>query len=224
MDLIRVLIMNFLEFESDSFRLKFQKHVANRLVFGRHPQVVCWHHWKAVSDLSRSSCVLLKHPVTVWELIGVLFSGRSSGRKPVGAHWKWWSTRHGFRQESKPLDEALQWSPGYRFDISFYLMPLHANQDENFGLLKTMFSAFSSSCDPLDYHMIRHQRSILEAIGAFSSNDLHFARFESCLSITFVLGCVIELSMLFYTCHISMTPHTIHVKLIREVLPQWVLL
>ncbi|KAL5652162.1 hypothetical protein ACJX0J_037620, partial [Zea mays] len=65
------------------------------------------------------------------------------------------------------------WSPGDHFDISFYLMLLHANKDEKFGLLKTMFSAFSSSFDPLDYHFIWHQRSILEAVGAFSSNDLH---------------------------------------------------
>uniref|UniRef100_A0A804PJ19 Nuclear pore complex protein NUP96 C-terminal domain-containing protein n=1 Tax=Zea mays TaxID=4577 RepID=A0A804PJ19_MAIZE len=72
-----------------------------------------------------------------------------------------------------PLDEAPQWSSGDHFDISFYLMLLHANKDEKFGLLKTMFSAFSSSFDPLDYHFIWHQRSILEAVGAFSSNDLH---------------------------------------------------
>jgi nuclear pore complex protein Nup98-Nup96 len=73
-----------------------------------------------------------------------------------------------------PLNEAFQWSPGDRFYISFYLMLLHANQDEKFGLLKTIFSAFSSSYDPLDYHMIWHQLSILEAVGAFNSDDLHW--------------------------------------------------
>ncbi|KAE8696141.1 hypothetical protein F3Y22_tig00110676pilonHSYRG00106 [Hibiscus syriacus] len=35
-----------------------------------------------------------------------------------------------------------------------------------------MFSTFSSTHDPLDYHMIWHQRAILEAVDAFNSNDL----------------------------------------------------
>ncbi|KAF9596069.1 hypothetical protein IFM89_007122 [Coptis chinensis] len=72
-----------------------------------------------------------------------------------------------------PLEEEVSWSLGDRFDLAYYLMLLHANEKTEFGLLKTMFSAFSSTHDALDYHMIWHQRAILEAVGVFSSNDLH---------------------------------------------------
>ncbi|KAK1588875.1 hypothetical protein Q3G72_028074 [Acer saccharum] len=58
------------------------------------------------------------------------------------------------------------------FDLSYYLMLLYASGASKFGFLKTIFSAFSSTYDPLDYHMIWHQREILESVGAFSSNDL----------------------------------------------------
>ncbi|KAJ0231066.1 Nuclear pore complex protein NUP96 [Hirschfeldia incana] len=58
-------------------------------------------------------------------------------------------------------------------DILYYLMLLHSREEKEIGFLKTMFSAFSSTNDPLDYHMIWHQRGILEAVGAFSSDDLH---------------------------------------------------
>ncbi|XP_043720177.1 nuclear pore complex protein NUP96 isoform X1 [Telopea speciosissima] len=71
------------------------------------------------------------------------------------------------------VEEAVNWSVGDRFDLAYYLMLLHASEESEFGLLKTMFSAFSSTCDALDYHMLWHQRSVLEAVGAFCSNDLH---------------------------------------------------
>lgn len=72
-----------------------------------------------------------------------------------------------------PLDEEVNWSEGGHFDIAYYLMCLHADKDKEFGPLKVMFSAFASTHDALDYHMIWHQRGILEAMGTFSSNDLH---------------------------------------------------
>lgn len=72
-----------------------------------------------------------------------------------------------------PVEEAVSWSVGERYDLAYYLMLLHASEGSEFGLGKTMFSAFSSTHDPLDYHMIWHQRAVLEAVGAFSSNDLH---------------------------------------------------
>ncbi|PIA45826.1 hypothetical protein AQUCO_01600220v1 [Aquilegia coerulea] len=72
-----------------------------------------------------------------------------------------------------PVEEEVNWSVGDRFDLAYYLMLLHADENTGSGVLKTMFSAFSSSHDALDYHMIWHQRAILEAIGTFSSNDLH---------------------------------------------------
>ncbi|XP_042506658.1 nuclear pore complex protein NUP96 [Macadamia integrifolia] len=71
------------------------------------------------------------------------------------------------------VEEAVDLSDGDRFDLAYYLMLLHANEESEFGVLKTMFSAFSSTFDPLDYHMLWHQRSVLEAVGAFCSNDLH---------------------------------------------------
>lgn len=72
-----------------------------------------------------------------------------------------------------PIEDARHWSIKDRFDLSYYLMLLHANQGGEFGFLKRMFSSFSSTNDPLDCHMIWHQRALLEAIGAISSNDLH---------------------------------------------------
>ncbi|KAF5739041.1 hypothetical protein HS088_TW12G00239 [Tripterygium wilfordii] len=71
-----------------------------------------------------------------------------------------------------PVEEAVAWDGETRFDLSYYLMLLHGKEESEFGFLKTMFSAFSSTNDPLDYHMIWHQREILEAVGVFSSNDL----------------------------------------------------
>ncbi|XP_022714749.1 nuclear pore complex protein NUP96-like isoform X2 [Durio zibethinus] len=71
-----------------------------------------------------------------------------------------------------PVEENANWSRVERFDLSYYLMLLHASEESQLCSLKTMFSTFSSTHDPLDYHMIWHQRAILEAIGAFHSNDL----------------------------------------------------
>ncbi|KAL6649303.1 hypothetical protein ACP70R_013527 [Stipagrostis hirtigluma subsp. patula] len=119
-----------------------------------------------------------------------------------------------------PLDEALQWSPGDRFDISFYLMLLHANQDEKFGLLKTMFSAFSSSYDPLDYHMIWHQRSVLEAIGAFSSDDLHLLDLSFVYQLLCLGKCHWAIYVILHMPHLDDAPY-IHEKLIREILSQY---
>uniref|UniRef100_A0A0D9Z2Q9 Peptidase S59 domain-containing protein n=1 Tax=Oryza glumipatula TaxID=40148 RepID=A0A0D9Z2Q9_9ORYZ len=119
-----------------------------------------------------------------------------------------------------PLDESLQWSPGDRFDISFYLMLLHANQDEKFGMLKTMFSAFSSSYDPLDYHMIWHQCSILEAIGAFSSNDLHVLDLSFVYQLLCLGKCHWAIYVILHMPHLDDAPY-IHEKLIREILSQY---
>ncbi|KAM3230827.1 hypothetical protein ACQJBY_061169 [Aegilops geniculata] len=119
-----------------------------------------------------------------------------------------------------PLEEALQWSPGDRFDISFYLMLLHANQDEKFGLLKTMFSAFSSSYDPMDYHMIWHQRSILEAIGAFNTDDLHVLDLSFVHQLLCLGKCHWAIYVILHMPHLDDAPY-IHEKLIREILSQY---
>lgn len=70
-----------------------------------------------------------------------------------------------------PIDEDVSWSIDGRSDLSYYLMLLHANE-KNEALLKTMFSAFSSTPDPLDHHMIWHQHAVLKAVGAIQSDDL----------------------------------------------------
>lgn len=71
------------------------------------------------------------------------------------------------------VEEDVIWRTKERFDISYYLMLLHASEANESGFLKNMFSAFSSTHDPLDYHMIWHQRAVLEAVGTISSDDLH---------------------------------------------------
>ncbi|XP_050232250.1 nuclear pore complex protein NUP96 [Mercurialis annua] len=70
-----------------------------------------------------------------------------------------------------PAEEVVNFS-GRHFDLSYYLMLLHAKGESEFGFLKTMFSAFSSTDDPLDYHMTWHQRAVLEGAGILASNDL----------------------------------------------------
>lgn len=71
------------------------------------------------------------------------------------------------------VETGVSWTPGDRFDLAYYLMLLHATEERDFSILKTMFSAFASTHDPLDHHMIWHQRAVLEAVGTFSSDDLH---------------------------------------------------
>ncbi|XP_021728839.1 nuclear pore complex protein NUP96-like [Chenopodium quinoa] len=72
-----------------------------------------------------------------------------------------------------PIEETVQVATEGRYDLAYYLMLLHASDNGNFAGLKSMFSAFASTNDPLDHHMIWHQHGILEAIGAFSSSDLY---------------------------------------------------
>ncbi|KAJ8429150.1 hypothetical protein Cgig2_010016 [Carnegiea gigantea] len=72
-----------------------------------------------------------------------------------------------------PVKDEVDTTTEGRFDIAYYLLLLHAREDGKFDHLKSMLSALASTDDPLDYHMIWHQRAILEAIGAFSSSDLH---------------------------------------------------
>jgi nuclear pore complex protein Nup98-Nup96 len=99
-------------------------------------------------------------------------------------------------------------------------MLLYANQDEKFELLKTMFSAFSSSYDPLNYHMIWHQRSILEAIDAFSSSDLHLLDMSFVHQLLCLGKCHWAIYVILHMPHLNDAPY-IHEKLIREILSQY---
>ncbi|KAL1347456.1 hypothetical protein HN51_023539 [Arachis hypogaea] len=119
-----------------------------------------------------------------------------------------------------PSEEAISWNADKHFDISFYLMLLHSSEEREFSFLKAMFSAFSSTPDPLDYHMIWHQRAVLEAVGVIKSNDLHVLD----------MGFVSQLLSLG-KCHwaIYVVLHLpfredcqfLHVNLIREILFQY---
>uniref|UniRef100_A0A1D1Z1U3 Nuclear pore complex protein Nup98-Nup96 n=1 Tax=Anthurium amnicola TaxID=1678845 RepID=A0A1D1Z1U3_9ARAE len=119
-----------------------------------------------------------------------------------------------------PLEEAMDWSAGDRFDIAYYLMLLHANGEKLFGDLKTMFSAFASTHDALDYHMIWHYKAILEAIGTFNSNDLHLLDM-SLISQLLCLGlCHWAIYVVLHMDHCKEFPH-LQTNLIREILFQY---
>ncbi|XP_061345177.1 nuclear pore complex protein NUP96 isoform X2 [Gastrolobium bilobum] len=117
-------------------------------------------------------------------------------------------------------EEASSWNVYKHFDISFYLMLLHGSEETEFSFLKSMFSAFSSTRDPLDYHMIWHQRAVLEAVGVINSNDLHI------LDMAFVsqLLCIGKCHWAIYVVlHMPLRedyPY-LHVNLIREILFQY---
>lgn len=116
-----------------------------------------------------------------------------------------------------PLEKTLSWNVGDRFDITYYLMLLHANDEKHFGDLKTMFSAFSSTPDPLDYHMIWHYKAVLQAIGTFTSSDLHLLDL-SLVSQLLSLGlCHWAIYVVLHMSHSEDFPH-VHASLIREIL------
>ncbi|XP_008801016.2 nuclear pore complex protein NUP96 isoform X1 [Phoenix dactylifera] len=119
-----------------------------------------------------------------------------------------------------PLEEAVDWSVGDRYDIAYYLMLLHANEDKTFSPLKTMFSALSSTHDPLDYHMIWHQRAILEAIGAFSSNDLHILDMSLVSQLLCLGQCHWAIYVVIHMPYDDNFPY-IQANLIKEILLQY---
>lgn len=118
------------------------------------------------------------------------------------------------------VKETVDQSAVKRCDLSYYLMMLHGSEDSEVDFLKTMFSAFSSTYDPLDYHMIWHQRAVLEAVGVISANDLHV------LDMTFVsqllcLGqCHWAIYVVLHMAHCEDFPY-LHANLIREILFQY---
>ncbi|XXG61303.1 hypothetical protein AAC387_Pa04g2997 [Persea americana] len=119
-----------------------------------------------------------------------------------------------------PLDEAPDWCLGDRFDIAYYLMLLHADEEKASKVLKTMLSAFSSTHDVLDYHMIWHQRAILEAIGAFSSDDLHVLDMSVVSQLLSVGLCHWAIYVVLHMPYCSDFPF-LHASIIREILFQY---
>lgn len=119
-----------------------------------------------------------------------------------------------------PVEEAVNWSSGQRFDLAYYLMLLHASEESEFSFLKTMFSAFSSTNDPLDYHMIWHQRAILEAVGACSSNDLHVLDMGFVSQLLCLGQCHWAIYVVLHMPHRDDFPY-LQATLIREILFQY---
>ncbi|CAA0816435.1 Nuclear pore complex protein NUP96 [Striga hermonthica] len=107
-----------------------------------------------------------------------------------------------------------------RFDLAYYLMLLHAREENDFGALKTMFSAFASTNDPLDYHMIWHQRSVLEAIGTFSSNDLHVLDMAYVSQLLCLGQCHWAIYVVLHMPHREDYPY-LQTTVIREILLQY---
>ncbi|GAB2225398.1 hypothetical protein Droror1_Dr00006190 [Drosera rotundifolia] len=106
------------------------------------------------------------------------------------------------------------------FDLAYYLMLLHASKGTEFGHLKSMFSAFASTDDPLDYHMIWHQRSVLEAIGAFSSNSLHTLDVGYVSQLLSLGQCHWAIYVILHMPHREDTLY-LHPRFIREILFQY---
>ncbi|XP_028803122.1 nuclear pore complex protein NUP96 isoform X2 [Neltuma alba] len=119
-----------------------------------------------------------------------------------------------------PPNEAVNWNSNNHFDLSFYLMLLHASQETDFSFLKSMFSALSSTPDPLDYHMIWHQRAVLEAVGVISSNDLHILDMGLVSQLLSSGKCHWAIYVVLHMPHCEDYPY-LHVNLIREILFQY---
>ncbi|XP_068638324.1 nuclear pore complex protein NUP96-like isoform X2 [Aristolochia californica] len=119
-----------------------------------------------------------------------------------------------------PVRGAPKWSPGDRFDLTYYLMLLHADEEKAYGVVKTMFSAFASTHDPFDYHMIWHQRALLEAVGAFTSNDLHVLDMSFISQLLYLGLCHWAIYVVLHMPIRDDFPH-IHSTVIREILFQY---
>ncbi|KAI8544227.1 hypothetical protein RHMOL_Rhmol08G0279500 [Rhododendron molle] len=119
-----------------------------------------------------------------------------------------------------PLEEAANIDTGEHLDLAYYLMLLHASEKGKFDALKTMFSAYASTYDPLDYHMIWHQRAVLEAVGAFSSNDLHVLDMGLVSQLLCMGQCHWAIYVVLHMHHRDDFPY-LHANLIREILFQY---
>ncbi|XP_057790498.1 nuclear pore complex protein NUP96 [Salvia miltiorrhiza] len=119
-----------------------------------------------------------------------------------------------------PVEDVSNWVLNNRFDLAYYLMLLHAREENDFGALKTMFSASASTNDPLDYHMIWHQRAILEAIGTFSSNDLHVLDMAFVSQLLCLGQCHWAIYVVLHMPHREDYPY-LQATVIREILFQY---
>ncbi|KAK9740860.1 hypothetical protein RND81_03G066300 [Saponaria officinalis] len=119
-----------------------------------------------------------------------------------------------------PLEETVNVVTEGRFDLAYYLMLLHSSEDGNYDHLKSMFSAFASTNDPLDYHMIWHQRGILEAIDAFGSSDLHILDMAYVSQLLCVGKCHWAIYVVLHMPYREDFPY-LHATVIRKILFQY---
>ncbi|GFZ04035.1 similar to SUPPRESSOR OF AUXIN RESISTANCE 3 [Actinidia rufa] len=119
-----------------------------------------------------------------------------------------------------PVEEAVNWNIGERLDLAYYLMLLCDSKESKFGYLKTMFSAYASTYDPLDYHMIWHQRAVLEAVGTFTSNDLHVRDMGFVSQLLCMGQCHWDIYVVIHMPHRDDFPY-LQATLIREILFQY---
>ena len=83
-----------------------------------------------------------------------------------------------------------------------------------------MFSTFASTNDPLDYHMIWHQRAVLEAVGTFSSDDLHILDMGLVSQLLCLGQCHWAIYVVLHIPHHKDYPY-LQAMLIREILFQY---
>ncbi|ERM94289.1 hypothetical protein AMTR_s00010p00231330 [Amborella trichopoda] len=119
-----------------------------------------------------------------------------------------------------PLEEATGLNFGGHFDLTYYLMRLHANRANSTAILKTIFSSFSSTYDALDYHMIWHQRSVLEAIGAFDYKDFYVVDMSFVSQLLCLGQCHLAIYVVLHMPQHDDHPH-LHASIIREILFQY---
>nr|XP_043637136.1 nuclear pore complex protein NUP96 [Erigeron canadensis] len=118
------------------------------------------------------------------------------------------------------VEDGISRIRGNRFDLSYYLMLLHGSEQIESSILKTMFSAFASTHDALDHHMIWHQRAVLEAIGTFSSDDLHVLDMGFVSQLLSLGHCHWAIYVVLHMPHRDDYPY-LQANVIREILFQY---
>ncbi|KAJ7532285.1 hypothetical protein O6H91_14G081000 [Diphasiastrum complanatum] len=105
-------------------------------------------------------------------------------------------------------------------DICYYLMLLHATENQEVTEMDKMFSSQSSTFDTLDHRLAWHQRSLLQAIGVLGSlkgNLLDMSFVAQLLSVGLIDWAV------YVVLHMPPTPEFpgLHEKAIKEILGQY---
>ncbi|XP_006894942.2 nuclear pore complex protein NUP96 [Amborella trichopoda] len=169
----------------------------SELDWKRHLGLLMWYHLPPDTSL----------PVIVQTYQQLLHEGRAPYPIP-------------FYVDEGPLEEATGLNFGGHFDLTYYLMLLHANRANSTAILKTMFSSPSSTYDALDYHMIWHQRSVLEAIGALDYKDFYVLDMSFVSQLLCLGQCHLAIYVVLHMPQHDDHPH-LHASIIREILFQY---